>query len=59
VAATYVSGRHALVSGGGSGIGAAYARRLAAAGASVTIADIDVDGARSGAGRSGRKFLAG
>jgi 3-hydroxybutyrate dehydrogenase len=47
VAETYLSGRHALVTGGGSGIGAACARRLAAAGASVTIADIDVDRARS------------
>jgi 3-hydroxybutyrate dehydrogenase len=47
VAKTDLSGRHALVTGGGSGIGAACARRLAAAGASVTIADIDVDRARS------------
>jgi NAD(P)-dependent dehydrogenase (short-subunit alcohol dehydrogenase family) len=31
-------GRHALVTGGGSGIGAAIARRLAAAGATVSLA---------------------
>jgi 3-hydroxybutyrate dehydrogenase len=33
-----LAGRHALVTGGGSGIGAAIARALAAAGANVTIA---------------------
>lgn len=34
-----LSGRSALVTGGASGIGAAVARRLAAAGAAVTVAD--------------------
>jgi len=42
-----LSGRRALVTGGGSGIGAACARRLAQCGARLTIADID--GARADA----------
>lgn len=36
-----LEGRSALVTGGGSGIGAACARELAARGAKVTVADID------------------
>jgi 3-hydroxybutyrate dehydrogenase len=47
VAELDLSGRRALVTGGGSGIGAACARRLAHAGAAVTIADVDADRARS------------
>ncbi len=43
---TDLSGRRALVTGGASGIGAACARRLAQAGALVTIADLD--GERAG-----------
>jgi len=38
-----LSGRRAVITGGGSGIGAACARRLAEAGAQVTIADVDPD----------------
>jgi NAD(P)-dependent dehydrogenase (short-subunit alcohol dehydrogenase family) len=40
------AGKVALVTGGASGIGAAIARRLAAAGAAVVIADLDGDGTR-------------
>jgi len=40
-----LTGRRALVTGGASGIGAACASRLAAAGASVTVADVDAEGA--------------
>ena len=43
-------GRTALVTGGASGIGAATARRRAAEGAAVVVADIDEAGAREGAG---------
>jgi len=45
-----LEGRIALVTGGASGIGAATVRRLAAEGARVAVADIDLDGARAVAG---------
>ncbi len=38
-----LAGRHALITGGASGIGAAVARELAGLGARITIADLDVE----------------
>lgn len=42
---TSLAGRTAVVTGAGSGIGAAIAERLARAGARVTVADVDTDAA--------------
>jgi len=42
-----LTGRSALVTGGASGIGAACARAFAAAGARVTVADVDAAGAEA------------
>jgi 3-oxoacyl-[acyl-carrier protein] reductase len=41
-----LSGQTAIVTGAATGIGEAIARRLAAAGAVIAVADLDVDGAR-------------
>lgn len=48
-----VGGRRALVTGGASGIGAAVSHRLAAAGATVVVADVDGDGAAAVAAELG------
>lgn len=45
-----LSGKAAVVTGGASGIGEAICRRLAEAGAAVTVMDINLDGARRLAG---------
>jgi meso-butanediol dehydrogenase/(S,S)-butanediol dehydrogenase/diacetyl reductase len=45
-----LDGRVCLITGGGSGIGAAGARRFAAAGARVVVADVNGDRARAVAG---------
>ena len=42
-----IKGHAALVTGGGSGLGAATAQRLAAAGARVALLDVNIDGARA------------
>ncbi|MGA0603431.1 SDR family oxidoreductase [Caulobacter sp. KR2-114] len=42
-----VAGKKAFITGGAGGLGSAMARRLAEEGAKVTLADIDLDGAKA------------
>ena len=49
-----IEGANALVAGGASGLGAATARALHAAGANVTIADLNAERG-PGAGRRARR----
>jgi NAD(P)-dependent dehydrogenase (short-subunit alcohol dehydrogenase family) len=44
---TLLEGRHAIVTGGAQGLGAAMAHALAKAGAAVVIADINADGGKT------------
>ncbi len=53
-----VRGQGAIVTGGGSGLGAETARHLAAAGAKVSVLDIDADAAAAVAGEVGGLGLA-
>jgi NAD(P)-dependent dehydrogenase (short-subunit alcohol dehydrogenase family) len=52
-----IEGSGALVAGGASGLGAATARRLAAAGARVTIADLNAEAGEALAGELGAAFV--
>jgi NAD(P)-dependent dehydrogenase (short-subunit alcohol dehydrogenase family) len=52
-----IEGAGALVAGGASGLGAATARRLAAAGAQVTIADLNEEAGAALASELGARFV--
>jgi NAD(P)-dependent dehydrogenase (short-subunit alcohol dehydrogenase family) len=52
-----IEGASALVAGGASGLGAATARRLSAAGAQVTVADVDAERGRATATEVGGRFV--
>ncbi len=58
VTAMQIDGRNALVAGGASGLGAATARALHAAGANVTIADLNPDRGAALADELGAGFVA-
>lgn len=51
-----LSGQTAVVTGAAAGIGEAIAVRLSAAGATVAIADVDIEGAKAAAARIDRSF---
>ena len=52
-----IEGSRALVAGGASGLGAATARRLQAAGADVTIADLNAERGEALAAELGARFV--
>ncbi len=53
-----LTGQTAIVTGAATGIGEAIAERLSCAGATVAVADLDVEGARAVAARLGRNAFA-
>jgi NAD(P)-dependent dehydrogenase (short-subunit alcohol dehydrogenase family) len=52
-----IEGASALVAGGASGLGAATARRLRAAGAEITIADLNAEKGAALAEELGARFV--